>query len=311
MTTPRLVAPVVLLVIATVLLSGCSSEPKETIPEPSRLDGLMFEGDQVLQSAADSLGVDLAAPPSVQRPSDLAAAMGDSIVAPLLKANISGQATARFEVGETGVAGQLRQFASIDDAFGYYAANRPDILDGVKFGSEGYRRGDSLVFSRDVYVATIYSESAADSSAIDSVARAIDMAIGGAVGLPTMFILFPFSGKVQSADQFTAYDYLGFPGVERVYSSKYVVGSDTVTLFLMQDPDKNKMAAMREGAERVASVSESPVLFSFEPGTGISFEHPERGAVVTGRVRGKVVGLISPGRDIGHRLFSRWVAGLQ
>lgn len=310
MQSTRLLLALLLTAVAALVIGACSSD-EQTVPEPSHLDGLAFDGDRVLTSAAvDSLNVSLVDDPTVTRPSELAATLGDTAT-PLFRANITGQSTAPLSHHDTEVAVQVRQFASIDDAFGYYASIRPENLTGVEMGTEGFRRGDSLIFTRGAYVARLYPTTSDTSAAVDSVAKAIDLAIGGMAGLPTTFILFPFSGKVHGSDQFTAYDYLGFPGVERVYSTDYVAGGDTVTLFLTQDPEKNKWVAMLEGAEDIGDVGEAPPLFNYDPGYAITFDHPDHGAIVVGYVRGKVVGLIGPGRDTGHQLLSRWVRGLQ
>ena len=122
-----------------LICTACSSD-NQTVPEPSHLDGLSCDSDRILAGASnDSLGVNVVGELTTARPTDLARALGDS-ARPLLRANIAGEATVTLEQGNADATVTVKQFASIDDAFGYYARIRPAGLIGVPFGTEGYRQ---------------------------------------------------------------------------------------------------------------------------------------------------------------------------
>jgi hypothetical protein len=241
----------------------------------------------------------------------------DSILGPQAKQylsfNLVGMATTEYEVGGEMVSAEVAQFASPEDAYGFYANLRPVGAGDGKLGTESFTLGTIRYFTRGEFVVTlsIDQEDSAHLAACYLLGQEINSRIPAPSSPPQFFVLFPFADKIAFSSKYYSRAFQDVAGFDRVYTTDYFAGGDTAVLFLTIDEGGEKFLKLREYAESIGEVSSVPIHFVFDNRYSILFKHPSEGIIIAGLVQGKLVGIIGYDSTKNDRLTSTWVQGLR
>lgn len=229
-----------------------------------------------------------------------------------LTRNLVGIALTEYEVSGVAVSAEIAQFASLEDAYGFYANLRPEGA-GVKgLGTESFALGRLRYFTRGEFVVTlsIDREDSAHLAARYLLGQEINSRVPAPSSPPQFFVLFPFADRIAISKKYYSRAFLGVAGLDRVYTTDYLTGGDTVVLFLTIDETGEKFIKLRGYAETTGEVTSAPNSFTFEE-YSLAFSDSDRDRIVAGLVRGKLVGIIGYDSTKNDRLASRWVQGLR
>jgi hypothetical protein len=239
----------------------------------------------------------------------------NSLVIGLVRAtyrwDISQRDTSR-KVFDLLVEVEIAQFASSNDAYGFYSQLRPAGAPFDTLGTESYFLNDTLRFTKSNFVVTTSSNSDKDSYwDIKATARFIDNNIAERSVQPLYFRLFPYRDQLVPSQKYFSLNYLGVELLDEVYTVDYAIDEDTLTLFLTTDTSGEKFLLLTEWAEGIAELSAAPPEIEFPEGFSASIIHPLEGQIVAGLVNRKLVGVINYKRPTGNELMRKWILGLK
>jgi hypothetical protein len=220
--------------------------------------------------------------------------------------------TADYRASDVELVLDLYEFATPDGAYGLYSMLRPDNPDLVPLGVEGFFTGSSLDFVKGNVIARVigFDETPATGEAIRNLATQIASLLPGTTARPAMFDLFPQEGVIANTDKMIGESFLGYAFLKSVYTRDYVVGSDTLTLFVLNDPDG---IALAEWFTQVSEKERSPVSLvdlPFDENYSLLITNPYYGDVLAGLRKGKLVGVIKFS-DRHFKFVSDWLASIQ
>ena len=271
-----------------------------------------FYAADLLPGDTDTLEIKLLSPVKKIMRAD-----ADSILGPqekqYLSYNMVGMVSTDYEVSGVTVSAEVAQFASLEDAYGFYANLRPVGVGVGGLGTESFTLGKVRYFTRGEFVVTlsIDQEDSAHIAARYLLGQEINGRISDSPTPPQFFVLFPFADKIALSNKYYSRAFLGVAGLDRVYTTDYLTDGDTAVLFLTLDETGEKFLKLRGYAESTGEVTSAPTSFVFDNRYSISFKHPSEGMIVAGLVRGKLVGIIGYDSTKNHRLASGWVQGLR
>jgi len=219
--------------------------------------------------------------------------------------------TADYRSGDVDLVLDLYQFATSDGAYGLYSMLRPDEPELVTLGVEGYFTGSSLEFVRGEIMGRIvgYDESEATGAAIRGLAQHLAPVLPGTTRRPAMFSILPGDAAVANTDKIIGQGFLGQSFLRMVYTRDYVLAPDTLTLFLIDDPDG---AVMAEWFGFVSDEEKSPVSLAdmpFDENYSLLISNAYYGDVLAGLKNGKLAGVINFS-DQHFEFVSQWLGSL-
>ncbi len=229
-----------------------------------------------------------------------------------LNALVIGLIRATYENNGKNVYVEIAQFASANDAYGFYSQNRPAGVPFDSIGTESYYWNDTLRFTKSNFVVT--SASDADSNRYWSSmvsARFIDQNITSMSMPPMFFKLFPYRGQIVPSQKYYSLNFLGVEGLDEVYTIDYAVDEDTLTLFLTTDTAGAKFVGLSDWGSDFGEVTKAPEQFEYPDLFSLTFEHPQYGQIVAGMANRKLAGVIGYNRATGLELGSKWIQGLK
>ena len=216
--------------------------------------------------------------------------------------------TADYRSPETELVLDLYQFETSDGAYGLYAGLRPDEPELVPFGVEGYFTGSSLEFVKgDIMVRLVgYDASEATAAALKGLAGKLAADLPGTTEPPAAFELFPKANSLSGSDKIVGEGFLGQGFLNMIYTGDYLIGSDTVTLFVAHDLSGQMYAQWSEvpGPHALAA-SDLPFDEDYYFVTPNSYY----GNILAGLKNGKLVGMVNFSDQ--HRQFvTDWLLSL-
>ena len=204
------------------------------------------------------------------------------------------------------------QFAEEIKAYGFYASFRPNGIKTEKIGAESFQYGNSRYMVKNDFVVIISAMKTSDK--VNTVMRdlciEIENAIIGSNATPPFFLLFPYKSKIIPSNQFYPYQYLGIPGFNEVYTTSYLIGNDTLTLFLAIDKTGEKFKYLKQFAKQEGEVVESFNRFAFDSTFSIAFKDSTYGVIVAGIKSHKLIGTIRYNPKIADKYLRTWLMGL-
>ncbi len=219
--------------------------------------------------------------------------------------------TADYKSPQAELVLDLYLFESSEGAYGLYSSLRPDDPEYVALGVEGYSTGSSLEFVKgNIMVRLIaYDESEAASAALRGLAGKLATDLPGTVEPPEAFSLLPLENTIPGSDRMVGEAFLGQSFLNMVYTRYYLVGADTVTLFLIDDADGTSLA---QWFDQVSEVERSPVALvdlPFHENYYLLIANSYYGNILAGLKNGKLVGMTN--FSDSHRQFmSDWLSSL-
>ncbi len=201
-------------------------------------------------------------------------------------------ATAYYERRGVEILVDVYKFDSPEYAFGLYSMVRPETASKVDLGVEGFGSATNLVFIKGQYVVMLtgFEQSDTATDAIAKTAPIFEEIVPGIMVRPAVFDMFPAENSINGSAKLFAESYLGRPFLRNVYTSSYIVGEDTLTLFLTYDQGGSKFIEWKEqtGAEANAAVAALP----FDDGLCMLLSDSYYGDIVAGMKSGILAGAV-------------------
>ncbi len=220
-------------------------------------------------------------------------------------------ASATYTVKQIPVYAEVVQFLTPVDAYGFYARLRPDGIELLSLGAEGYANGNSLYFTAGEYAVTVsvQEDTKEQHEARSLLAHEINSRITQCL-TPQFFLLFPSNHRVLPSMKYYTNQYLGIAGIDSVYTISYLMEGDSAVFFLTVDLTGKKYIGLKEYARSLGEITPAPESFPYYERSGFIFDHPDHGRIVAGLVRGKLVGIVPYRHESYEHLGSLWVTGL-
>ena len=207
---------------------------------------------------------------------------------------------------------EIAQFASANDAYGFYSQNRPGGIPLDTVGSESYYLNDTMFFNKGEFAVMVTSAVDSERRAlIKHTSKVIAEKISTKTTLPMFFRLFPYRGQTVPSLKYYSLNFLGVEGLDEVYTIDYAVDEDTLTLFLTTDTAGAKFVELSNWGSDFSEVTKAPEQFEYPDFFSLTFEHPQYGQIVAGMANRKLAGVIGYKRATGLELGSKWIQGLK
>ncbi len=305
---------ILIVCLLALMLSACGKKDDAAVPavktEPT-IPEVTFNAIRVLPPAIDSLKIPLPDSTRTVLAKDAAAYLGQSYDH-YRYFDFVGLVTGHYQMPGAWVWAEIAQFASADDAYGIYASLRPDGAPLNQLGTESYTSGNTTWFCIGEYMVTLSAEGELSDplAAVKPLADQIIFQSGIRPAMPLHFMLFPMANKIVPSTKYTAYNYMDIGGLDSVYTTRYLLNGDTVTLFLTMDQSGAKYLKFLEYAETVGETVPKPKRFQFDDNYSFAVNHPDLGIIVAGLVRSKLVGIINYNPRKSESFATGWVKGL-
>ncbi len=220
--------------------------------------------------------------------------------------------TALYSREGTEVVADVYAFVDEDNAYGLFSSLRPIEPGIVRLGAEGFASSTTIDFVKGNFLVRLvaYDESPATSSALMSLGTAFDGLLPGRTTLPEMFSLFPSEGRIAATERFHAESFLGQLTLSDVYSIDFLIGDDTVTLFLTTDASGDKFLAWSELAPKHKATDNILSGIPFDSGKVFVSEDPYYGQIIAGSKAQKLCGMIGYDESRRDRLVT-WLTSLR
>lgn len=229
-----------------------------------------------------------------------------------LNSLVIGLIRAAVESGDKKLNIEIAQFASPNDAYGFYSQNRPRGVPYDTIGTESYFSDSTFYFTKSNYVVSVTALSSAKKyDEAKNSARLINAKISER-SVPSMFFkFFPYRGQLVPSQRYYSLDFLGVEGLDEIYTMDYTIDEDTLTLFFATDTAGSKFVDLSEFGDNVAKIRPAPPEFDYPKDYAYSFEHPELGTIVAFSANRRLAGVIGYNRATGMELATMWITGLQ
>ena len=220
-------------------------------------------------------------------------------------------ATADYKINTAEITIDIYRFDNNTNAYGLYTAIRPGKARLLSLGVEGFVSAASLKFVKGSFVISLtgYDESKETSRALSQAASNLNELIPGTINRPDAFALFPEENQIRSTDMYSVHSFLGRKTLTRIYSQRYLLESDTVTLFLSFDKPHSKLqewsrfAAGEDKKEKVTSD------LPFDDDKAFITHDAYYGRIIAGLRKGKLVGMVGYSEKC-ERFFADWLQSL-
>ncbi len=202
--------------------------------------------------------------------------------------------TANYAADDIEMIIDIYRFADESNAFGLYAVHRPPQPNLIAIGAEGFRTSLSVDFVKGAFYVRIlwFEQSDRTSGIITALAAEIGSLLPGDDYLPEFFTLFPSGNPLPGTDMMTSASFLNMRFLTDVFSRKYTVMDDTVTLLVTDDPGGQKFARWFESGVYDGSVEPGPANLPFDDGFVLVTERTGYGLIVAGLKNERLMGII-------------------
>jgi hypothetical protein len=220
-------------------------------------------------------------------------------------------ATANY--GQAGIEAivDIYGFDTADHAYGLYASFRPPDPEPAPLGAEGFSTSSTIDFVKGKYVIRLigFDESAETRKLLESLAALIDGGLPGDDYLPGSFSLFPPDSVIAATDMVYVKSFLGHDFLTDVYVRKYLVNSDSLTLFLTEDGDGGKFGRWIELGMMDGSAIPGSDDLPFDEGRVFELNHPRYGTIICGSRSGYLIGVMGY-KDEDRGFLVGWLISL-
>lgn len=311
---------IIFLTVVTVWAGFIScSKKKRVIPTqpPYILENLQsfpFYADSLIFGDIDSLKIKRVDSVTIIRPDQAKIKLGNK-AEHYLTYQMIGIASTRYKVGNDVFGVKIIQFADNSDAYGFYANLRSDGIMTQKLGAESFSLGDTTYITQGAYVVILSPENTntRNNEKINIIWKQMAGNIYANHMLPPYFILFPYRGRIMPSAKYFPYHYLNIPNFSEVYTTDYLnkKNRDTLTLLLTMDRKGIKFESLCQYAQSLGTVVPTPRAFSFAKDSSIAFKYPDKGIIVAGVVRQKLIGIVGYNANTDEMLIENWIQGLR
>lgn len=306
---------ILLLLISAIISCGKNESNLPAIPEPyilANLQSMPFYADTVIHDRYPAIFKASANATTLVRPQQIKTHLGD-LSEMYLNYLFIGMISKKYQVEGNSIDIELIQFADETNAYGFYSVFRPHGIKTDRLGTESFQHGHTRYMVKGDYVVQISTENqtAKTDSTLFALCKEINNDLIGSTSTPPIFLLFPFSGKIVPSTRYYTTSYLNIPGLDQVYTTSYLVGDDTVTLFMALDTASHKFAFLKHFARDASDKTIEIKKFDFPPDQSIAFPTKDYGVIVAGLKSQKLLGTTTYKPKSSDKLYSGWVKGIQ
>lgn len=213
--------------------------------------------------------------------------------------------TAYYQKDETEFILDVYQFGSVEGSYGLYSSTKFEDDEILAYGVEGYYSGNRLDFVKDKYLIRITGYDETSRDIIEKIAQFMSGHIPGSADFPKAFSQFADGGQLSNKKIYSE-AYLGIKELTDFYTIDYLIGSDTVTLFLSDDEGGGKFMKWSQKLDEINTVKNKTGDIAFDDNHGFSFEHSYYGTVIAGLKNGKLIGIINYS-DVHKKTLTAWL----
>lgn len=217
-------------------------------------------------------------------------------------------ATADYKAGDNDYVADIYEFETPTGAYGMLTAIRPDEPEIPNTNLPGYISSTNINLVKGKYLVRVTTFTSSEEIKQTLLGMAVELAdkLSGPVGPPQEFALFPSDNRVPYTDKYSASDYMGYTGLDGVYTDQYEINGERFTLLMADDPDGEKLAIFKTA---YATQTKKSADKWFPGGGGFMVSDDFEGDVIVGRVGNKMVGILNflPGTE---DFFISWLNNL-
>jgi len=221
-------------------------------------------------------------------------------------------ATAGYKAGEIELVVDIYRFDTSLNAFGLYSGLRPPAPEFVELGVEGYRAPATVNFVKGEYLVRItgYDDTDDINTLILAMAWDLEKNIPGTTSLPDGFRKLYFVDKIKHTEKYFTESFMGKIYLTGVYTREYESDSDTLTAFVIEDPNKQKYMKWLEGID--TDSHDSPMPSDLLPGEIDYFVTRDDyyGGIVVVFQEGLMLGMINFQQN-DSQLFVDWIQSMR
>ena len=217
-------------------------------------------------------------------------------------------ATVDYKTKATEITVDIYRFDNAVNAYGLYSMIRPQKARLLSLGVEGFASAGSLQFVKGEYFVNLigYNESDATNHALAQAAQELSKLIPGTTNRPDAFEIFPEDKALCATDRYFAESFLGTGFLTHVFSRRYLVDADTITLFLSQDEPSAMLLEWSKHAAESGKIDLVASDFPFDNGKAFITYDAYYGKIIAGLRKEKLVGMV--GYSERHkRYFIDWL----
>jgi hypothetical protein len=221
-------------------------------------------------------------------------------------------ATADYKNPEVELVADIYHFENSTNAYGLYTQLRPDEPNFILFGVEGFGAPASIVFVKGPFLVRLltYKDDEPGNLALTALAQELNRTLPGATTRPNTFLLFPVNSVIGTSDRYFSESFRGLKFMSRVYSQDYLLGNDTVTLFITPDESGEKYLRWTEYAEAMKRLAMAPDSLGFDSARVFLIEDNISGSVLAGLKKGRLMGMANYSES--HKKFlADWINSFQ
>jgi len=191
------------------------------------------------------------------------------------------------------LAVDLYRFADPLHAYGIYSRLRPEDAEILNLGVEGFTSPGMINLTKGSYLIRIfgYDESIETGVLMINLAEDLITKIPGTATKPLEFEYFPEVNKLKNTDDFYSELFLGQKFLTDIFSNDYLLGSDTVTLFLAHDSAGATYLKWLEYAEKIKSKGEAPKDIPYDQGFSFKVTDSYYNDIMAGLKNKKLIGM--------------------
>lgn len=133
-----------------------------------------------------------------------------------------------------GITVDLYDMETVEGGFGLYSSGRHPTEDFEPWGTQGYRSGSLLIAWKGRYYVHLISDDDRPETikAVESLGHTIASKIPGDNEYPSILHCLPKTNRIPNTELYSTKDYLGYKFLKNTVSARYLIQSETATLFV-------------------------------------------------------------------------------
>jgi len=185
------------------------------------------------------------------------------------------------------ITAEIYRHSDNDFAFGIYAKERPENLNYIKVGAQGYLVDGNLNFFADKFYVKIYSLDISENTlnAIKELADKIAANINPDPKMPEILNLFWNDNKIKNSEKFFGQDFLGLSFLKNAFQCEYLINENKFYVFIIKrntsDEIQDIIKNYHSFTKQKFTVHPNSVYYLSDPYNGQVFLH-QKGNILFG-----------------------------
>ncbi len=213
--------------------------------------------------------------------------------------------TADFKAGDIEMVADIYEFDNSTGAYGMYSMLRPDNIEVIDIGVQGYSSESNFDFVKGKYIVRIlnYDNTPEATEAMAELAGGFESVITGTTSLPVLFTKFPIEKRKPNSEKISAESYLGQAGLNDVFTVDYDFDNENVQLFLADDKAGRAFDSWMSSAEIDANGMKEVKDLPYANGKVMITRDSYYGQVLAGIKNGKIAGVVNYSEQVKPLIY--------